>query len=79
MKLKDRYAQLSKEGRAKLAEDAGTSEAYLWQMASGWVRAGRDKPVRPSIELMQRLVAADSKLTLQELVDEFAQPSKEVA
>lgn len=65
MKLRDLYAKLSAEQRASLARSAETDPGYLWQIATQW----RGK--KASLSMMQKLVAADSRLSLQDLIDEF--------
>lgn len=79
MKLSDRYKELSDAERESLAKAVGISAGYLWQLATGWVRPDRGKRVQPSIELMAALVAADSALSIGDLVAEFAQPAREAA
>lgn len=72
MKFAKLYAILDADGRLALAKKVGTDPGYLWQLATRW----RDK--RPSIEFMQKLVAADARLTIPEMVEEFsrAEPVK---
>jgi transcriptional regulator with XRE-family HTH domain len=66
MRLKDRYAALSQEQRAQLAEKAGISPAYLYQLSIKF------KGKKPSLAVLERLAKADKKLTLVGLVKEFA-------
>jgi hypothetical protein len=66
MNLQDLFQTLTVEERAALAKKAETDPGYLWQLSTKW----RDK--KPSLGLLQKLVAADSRLTLGELVEEFA-------
>lgn len=66
MRLCDLYPLLDREARADLARKASTDEDYLWQIATRW----RDK--RPSLDLISRLVAADDRLTITDLVQEFS-------
>ncbi|MFD4120333.1 hypothetical protein ACFWQD_03420 [Alcaligenes faecalis] len=68
MKLSDLYISLSREGRLILAEKAGVNAGYLWQIATKW----RDR--KPSVDVMARLVRADSRLTAADLLDEFSEP-----
>jgi hypothetical protein len=60
------YATLDSEGRADLAKKLETDAGYLWQLATRW----RGK--RPSFAFMEKLAAADPRMTLGELVDEYA-------
>lgn len=73
MKLKDLYPKLSVQKREQLARAAGTSPGYLWQLATGW----RGK--RPSVELIGKLAAADKRLKIAHLVEEFAERSAQPA
>lgn len=74
MELSELYRRLDAEGREALAERAGISPGYLTQLANGWRRPSRgDKPVKPSIDLICRLAAADKRLKVAELVAEFAE------
>jgi hypothetical protein len=67
MKLRDLYPTLDTAERAKLAEKAGIKDpGYLWQLATQW----RGK--KPSIDLLGKLAAADPRLTVAELVEEFS-------
>lgn len=66
MNLKALYAKLSPAEREALAVKAGIQELYLRQLAR------RFQNRRPSIPLMQRLVAADARLSFADLVAEFA-------
>lgn len=63
MRLAELFDRLDTQGRAKLAEAAGTSPAYLYQMAR--------KIRRPSLEMIGRLVNADQRLKQKDLVSEF--------
>lgn len=67
MRLRELYATLTIEERKALAARAGTNAGYLWQLARRW----RGK--RASVSLMLRLVAADSRLTLVDLAQEFSE------
>jgi hypothetical protein len=66
MNLHDLIEILTVEEREALAKKVPTDPGYLWQLARQW----RGK--KPSLGLMQKLVAADPRLTLGELVEEFA-------
>lgn len=68
MKLSDLYPTLSTDERELLAQKAGTQAGYIWQLATQW----RGK--RPSIDLIGKLAAADDRLSLAELVEEFMTP-----
>ncbi|WP_322997929.1 hypothetical protein [Castellaniella sp.] len=65
MKLTNLYPTMDKEARDSLAKAAGIDPGYLWQIATRW----RGK--KPSIDVIQRLAAADSRLTVGDLVAEF--------
>lgn len=67
MRLKDLYPTLSGDEREALAKKAGTDAGYLWQLSTGW----RGK--KPSINLMAKLAAADKRLKVADMVDEFAE------
>lgn len=67
MRLTDLYPILTVEERKALAARAGTDAGYLWQLACRW----RGK--RASVSLMSRLVAADDRLTLVDLAQEFSE------
>ena len=71
MDLKTLYDRLSEDQREALAARVDVSPGYLRQLATGWVRPQRGKRVRPSIELIQRLVEADKRLKTADLVREF--------
>lgn len=66
MKLSALYKTLDTNSRELLAAKAGISSAYLWQIATQW--NGR----RPSIDVIGRLIRADSRLKAEDLVCEFA-------
>lgn len=66
MNLHDLIENITVEEREALAKKVPTEPGYLWQLATQW----RGK--KPSLGLMQKLVAADPRLTLGELVEEFA-------
>ena len=76
MKLSTLYQELGPDERKKLAADAGTSTAYLWQIATGWVN-GDGKKARPSVDLIAALAKADPRLTVVEMVAEFANDKAE--
>lgn len=71
MKLSELHPTLTQAEREALAHKAGTTAAYLWQLANHW----RGK--RPSLNVIQALAAADERLTVAELVAEFARPANE--
>lgn len=73
MRLSALYKDLNSEQRAALAKAAGTSPEYLYQLAT---RAERLDPRRPRLPLMARLAAADERLTLADLVEEFNEEPK---
>lgn len=66
MKLRDLYQTLDTAEREALAKKIEMSPGYLWQLATQW----RGK--KPSIDLLSKLAAADSRLSVAELVDEFS-------
>lgn len=66
MKLCDLYPTLSTDEREALAKKAKLSNGYLWQLATGW----RGK--KPSIDKIIKLAAAEKRLSVVELVDEFS-------
>ena len=72
MKLCDLYLRLTTAEVEDLAKKAGTSPAYLWQIATQW----RGK--KPSLALLRDLADADKRLTIADLVAEFTQSSDEV-
>ncbi|GAB2913866.1 hypothetical protein GCM10027278_38120 [Paralcaligenes ginsengisoli] len=72
MKLTDLYQSLDSNDRKLLAHKAGVDAGYLWQIATRW----RGK--KPSLDVIQRLVFADSRLTTAELVSEFTSDSQEI-
>lgn len=67
MKIQD----LTRDERIALAEAVDTSEQYLYQCATG--------RRQPGIKMCQRLVAADPRLTLQELRPDIWSSSKGMA
>ncbi len=66
MNLHALITSMTVEEREALAKKVPTDPTYLWQLSKQW----RGK--KPSLGLMQKLVAADARLTLTELVEEFA-------
>jgi hypothetical protein len=70
MNLHTLYASLNAEERLALASAAHVAPGYLWQIAKRW------RGARPSLEAIQRLTAADPRLDLAELLEEFAAPRK---
>lgn len=69
MKLSELHPKLSTTERVVLARAANIKPGYLWQLATRW----RGK--RASLDLIQRLAAADMRLTVPELVAEFSEPA----
>jgi hypothetical protein len=65
MKLIDLYPTLKPEERVALAKAAGIADGYLYQIANRW----RGK--RASLEVINKLAAADRRLTVQDMVAEF--------
>lgn len=66
MKLSELYKALDKGSRESLAKSAGISPAYLYQIATQW--NGR----RPSVDVIGRLLKADSRLQAVDLISEFS-------
>ena len=73
MRLHDLYQTLTPEQRAGLAEKAGVSTGYLWQIATRWKRADerRRAPATPSVGLISRLASADERLSVADMLSEF--------
>ena len=69
MRLHDLYQKLTTAQRQALAKKAGVDAGYLWQIATRW--RGR----KPSLVLVQRLVDADRRLTVADLLAEFSEPA----
>lgn len=67
MKLTDLYPTLKPEERTALAKAAGIADGYLYQIANRW----RGK--RASLEVINKLAAADSRLTVADMVAEFTE------
>lgn len=66
MKLCDLYPLLDAEERDDLRKALDIAPGYLWQLATQW----RGK--KPSIDLLVKMAAADKRLTVEDLVAEFA-------
>lgn len=74
MRLSALYQTLTTEERAELAKKAGTSPAYLYQIATQW------KGRKPSLQMLLMLSKADARLTLEDLAAEFDEaPATKVA
>ena len=72
MKLSALYASMTSAERDALAKKADEmSPAYLYQIATRW--DGR----RPSLPMLAKLAAADARLTLDDMVAEFAPDKRE--
>ena len=69
MNLKDLYDEGGFAALKRLAEKAGTDPQYLRQCATGW----RGK--RPSPPLAGRLIAAEPRLTYEDLYRQAAEGS----
>lgn len=67
MRLSTLYPTLNAEERAALAKAVETDAGYLWQLATRW------KGKKASIDFMKKLAAADARLTLGDMVEEFAE------
>lgn len=70
MRLSDLYLPMSTEEREQFAGRVGASPGYIWQLAKHWSNK------QPSLAFMQKLVAADARLTIGELAEEFADAEK---
>lgn len=66
MKLSTRWAQLTTAEREALAAKVQINPKYLYQIAVRW----RGK--RASVGLISKLAEADPKLTIKDMVAEFA-------
>ncbi|WP_157755047.1 hypothetical protein [Variovorax boronicumulans] len=66
MRLSELHPVLSREERCALAVACGISTGYLWQLATRWRRK------KPTVDLLAKLAAAEPRLTVAELVKEFA-------
>ena len=66
MRLSLLHPTLTREERVELAARSGISTGYLWQIATRW--QGR----RPTVDVLARLAKADARLTVDDLVEEFA-------
>lgn len=74
MRLGELYRELTPEQRLELSRRVGISDpGYLWQIATRW------KGRRPSIGLMVKLANADSRLSLDDMANEFAADTKAAA
>lgn len=69
MRLNTLHTQLSTDERRALADKAGITPDYLWQIATRW----RSK--RASLSLIEKLAQADARLTLAEMLAEFTEPA----
>lgn len=78
MRLRDLYPKLTGDERRKLAKAVSVQPSYLWQIATGW-RNSKGAVKRASIELITKLAAADARLHITDMVDEFRRPEKEAA
>lgn len=65
MRLSALYPTLSTDEREELAKKTGTSPGYLYQLATRW------QGKRPSLRLLLQLAKADSRLTLEDMAEEF--------
>jgi hypothetical protein len=66
MQLRELHPTLSRAERAAMAAAAGIGIEYLAQLATGFKK-------NPPLKLCAALVAHDSRLTLEDLAQEFAQ------
>lgn len=67
MRLSTLYQSLTGEERAELARKVETDPGYLHQLATRW----RGK--RASLTFMNKLAEADSRLTVRDMAEEFAE------
>ncbi len=70
MRLSTLHAQLTTDERRTLAEKAGITSDYLWQIATRW----RGK--RASLSLIEKLAQADERLKLADMLTEFTEPAE---
>lgn len=71
MRLSTLYPSLSAAERIELANKVDSEPGYLWQLATRW----RGK--KPSLDFMLKLAAADSRLTVTDMAEEFAASTPE--
>ena len=69
MRLNTLHAKMTTAQRRALAEQVGVTETYLWQIATRW----RGK--RASLNLIERLAVADSRLKRAHMLAEFTEPA----
>jgi hypothetical protein len=67
MRLSTLWTQLTTAEREALAKSVDTDPGYLHQLATRW----RGKSA--SVKFITRLAAADARLTVQDMVEEFAE------
>lgn len=67
MRLSTLFDILTPEERNALAARAGLNSTYLWQIAKRW------EGKRPSLGAIKRLAEADSRLTVVDMAEEFAE------
>lgn len=72
MRLSTLFDLLTPDERNALAARAGLNSTYLWQIAKRW------EGKRPSLGAIKRLAAADSRLTVVEMAEEFAESPQTV-
>lgn len=72
MRLSALFDLLTPDERNALAARAGLNSTYLWQIAKRW------EGKRPSLGAIKRLAAADSRLTVIEMVEEFEESPQAV-
>lgn len=70
MRLSTLYQSLNNEQREALAKAADISAGYLYQLATRWENR------KPSLPIMVKLVAADPRLSLADLAEEFTESPK---
>lgn len=68
MRLSDLYPLLSTPERERLAKQAGISPGYLWQLSTRW------KGKAASLDVIGKLCAAEPRLTVGDLANEFIEP-----
>lgn len=73
MRLSHLYQELSADERKALADAAGISAGYLYQIATRW--QGR----KPTVPVMDKLAKADKRLRLADMVAEFSEQPDEKA
>uniref|UniRef100_A0A193SD15 HTH cro/C1-type domain-containing protein n=1 Tax=biofilter metagenome TaxID=1070537 RepID=A0A193SD15_9ZZZZ len=64
--MSELHTLMNRAERSAFARRCHISPGYLWQIATRW--QGR----RPTVDLLARMAKADSRLSIEEMVGEFA-------